>query len=209
MISHDEFYTAWSNVLFEYGHYTNLIGIDIKNEPHGNTHWEEWSAFVLQFIKFVEKKFPYYQGLFWVEGIQENSPWGGSFSSLQTLLGINPNLRIVFSPHVYGVSVRGYDSINDGPTQWNTWFGFLKRYFDNLLCIGEIGGINGGLDYTWHQNVLSYLLANRIQNFYYWCLNPDSSDTGGILNYDWTTIDQSKMDFCHQLQPNPTFVTFE
>ena len=210
-ISQDEFFQAWKIMLTEYGSYTNLIGIDIKNEPHGGITWLEWSSFVNSFIQFVEVEIPDYKGLYWVEGIEEPSDysaWGGSFSKMETHLGQNPNIRIVFSPHVYGVSVRGINSINDNSYEWNTWFGFLPQYYDNLLCIGEIGGFNGGSDYTWHQNILAYLQSNSIHNFYYWCLNPDSGDTGGVLGPDWTTIDQSKIDFCYNLQPHPTFLQF-
>jgi len=211
MINQEQFFQAWKIMLVEYGSYKNLIGIDIKNEPHGGITWLEWSSFISSFIHFVDTEIPEYKGLFWVEGLEEavdGSAWGGSFSQMETHFGQNPDIRIVFSPHVYGVSVRGIDSINDGPYQWNTWFGFLNQYYDNLLCIGEIGGFNGGLDFQWHQNILDYLIKNSIHNFYYWCLNPDSGDTGGVLGPDWTTIDQSKIDFCYNLQPNPTFVAF-
>ena len=210
-ISKNQIFQAWKNILEEYSPYKNLIGIDIKNEPHGGVNWQEWSEFVLEFISFVKTTIPSFQGLFWVQGIEEesdSSAWGGSFSKLDTNLGVNPNPRIVFSPHVYGVSVRGINSLTDGPVQWDGWFGFLNNYYENLVCIGEIGGFNGGSDATWHLNVLNYLVSKGITNFYYWCLNPDSMDTGGILAPDWTTLDQSKIDFCYNLQPYPTFIDF-
>lgn len=212
MISQDQYFEAWKLMLVEFGSYSNLIGIDIKNEPHGGITWYEWSTFVKSFISFVDTQVSQYKGLFWVEGVEEafdGSAWGGSFSKMDTFFGPNPDLRIVFSPHVYGVSVRGINSLNDGDYQWETWFGFLTQYYENLVCIGEIGGFNGGSDYQWHQNVLSYLQRKSIRNFYYWCLNPDSGDTGGILGADWTMIDQSKINFCYNLQPDPTFVSFE
>jgi hypothetical protein len=28
----------------------------------------------------------------------------------------------------------------------------------------------------------------------YWCLNPSSEDTGGFLNPDWMTVDESKAE---------------
>jgi endoglucanase len=127
---------------------------------------------------------------------------------MKTMFGVHPNLNIIFSPHVYGVSVRGEEHVYDGYEQWESWFGFLNRYYDNVICIGEIGGINGGSDLTWHQNILKYLQNKNIRNFYYWCLNPNSFDTGGLLGADWTTIDESKIDFMYNLQPNPTFIQF-
>jgi endoglucanase len=211
IIDLDMYRNAWKNMLIEYGAYSNLIGIDVKNEPHGGISWNEWSHFVLDFIAFVDEEIPQYKGLYWVEGIEDysdGSAWGGSFSRMGTTMGKVPNPRVVFSPHVYGVSVRGIQALYDGTWQWDTWFGFLLQYYDNLICIGEIGGYNGGPDYTWHQNVLEYLQAKGIRDFYYWCLNPDSGDTGGVLAADWTTIDSSKTTFCATLQPNPTFISF-
>ena len=210
-ISKMDSFNAWKIMLKEFGDYNNLIGIDIKNEPHGGITWVEWSKYVLEFIEFVGQNNPKYDGLFWVQGIEDpsdDSAWGGSFSNLNTLLGINPSLKIVFSPHVYGVSVRGDYYLNDNYDRWNRWFGYLKTYYNNLICIGEIGGWNVGNDYIWHQNILNYLLSNDITNFYYWSLNPDSKDTGGLLASDWTTIDQSKVDFCYNLQNNGTFIQF-
>lgn len=210
-ITQYEGFEAWKNIMSEYSGYENLIGIDIKNEPHGGINWKDWSKYVLDFIQFINKNFPKYNGLFWVQGIEDPndfSAWGGSFSSMGTSFGLNPSTKIVFSPHVYGVSVRGIDSLKDNENQWNTWFGFLNKYYNNLICIGEIGGWNAGDDYIWHQNVLKYLTSQNIRNFYYWSLNPDSSDTGGILGADWSTLDQSKIDFCNALQPNPTFIDF-
>lgn len=208
-ISEEEYFQAWKVMLLEYGNYQNLIGIDIKNEPHGGIQWKEWAGFVKRFLDFVNTQTPIYKGLFFVQGVEQledKSAWGGSFSQMSTTLGTDPNPRIVFSPHVYGVSVRGSESLWDGPNQWDLWFGNLNNYYDNLICIGEMGGWDAGEDYTWHQNIIEYLKNKNIRNFYYWCLNPDSQDTGGVLGSDWTTMDQTKIDFCKELQPDPTFI---
>jgi endoglucanase len=29
---------------------------------------------------------------------------------------------------------------------------------------------------------------------FYWCLNPNSSDTGGLLMDDWVTTNEDKLD---------------
>ena len=31
-------------------------------------------------------------------------------------------------------------------------------------------------------------------SFAFWCWNPDSGDTGGILQDDWMTVNQNKLD---------------
>jgi endoglucanase len=200
---------AWRRLLLEYGSYDNLIGIDVRNEPHGTTTWEQWFSYTQALMRFVRRNLPSFQGLFWIQGIEESdAPWGGSFRTMSTPPGKEPDNRIVFSPHVYGVSVRGIDTLSDANAKWEEWFGFLTGYYDNPVCIGEIGGWNAGPDADWHRLILDYLKSHGITNFYYWCLNPDSIDTGGLLAMDWTTVDQNKIDWCYNLQPDPTFVPF-
>lgn len=46
---------------------------------------------------------------------------------------------------------------------------------------------------------MSYLKANAI-SYSYWCWNSDSGDTGGILDNDWKTVDQAKMDILSAYQ---------
>ena len=38
-----------------------------------------------------------------------------------------------------------------------------------------------------------YLVQNKISQFY-WSLNPNSGDTGGLLQDDWKTPSQDKLD---------------
>jgi endoglucanase len=210
-VTEDEFIERWKTVLWEYGHYSNILGVDLKNEPHGNIRWPFWGEFVRRAISSIEQSVPYYQGLFFVEGIQDpydHSVWGGSFSKLEDSLGVVPSARIVFSPHVYGVSVRGQVALDDSDKMWDEWFAFIQKKYQNPLCIGEIGGWFDGDDETWHERVLSYLQRLKIQNAFYWCLNPNSVDTGGILDFDWTTLNMEKIEFCNELQPDPVFPSF-
>lgn len=39
---------------------------------------------------------------------------------------------------------------------------------------------------------------------FFWCVNPNSGDTGGLLNYDWMTPDTKKLEFLATLVSNPT-----
>lgn len=39
-----------------------------------------------------------------------------------------------------------------------------------------------------------------------WCFNPDSSDTGGLVEDDWVTPVAAKMELLAKVQPNPTKV---
>lgn len=211
IVNEDMVLETWVSVLNGFGSYPNLIGIDIKNEPHGNIRWPGWGSFVQRAIDYISGVVPTFTGLFFVEGIQDPadmSVWGGSFRNIDDVFGPVPNPRIVFSPHVYGPSVRGSTAISDDKSRWTEWFAFLQDKYQNPVCIGEIGGWFEGDDRTWHYQILEFLQQNNISNAYYWCLNPNSIDTGGIFEYDWTTINQEKIAFCKQLQPNPVFLSF-
>ncbi len=39
---------------------------------------------------------------------------------------------------------------------------------------------------------------------FFWCVNPNSGDTGGIFNNDWMTADEKKLEFLRRLVENPT-----
>jgi endoglucanase len=39
---------------------------------------------------------------------------------------------------------------------------------------------------------------------FFWCLNPDSGDTGGLLEDDWKTPVAIKLNLLQTLVPHPT-----
>jgi endoglucanase len=175
--------------------------LDIKNEPHGSTTWDEWGLVVNKFIQHVTYTYPEFKGVFFVEGVQGKSCWGGSFTDIDHKLFITP--QIVFSPHTYGVSVLGDVAINYGEKEFYEWYGFLTEKFNNTIIIGEAGGFYQGEDLEWHKRYSDYLKKIDQRSSFYWCLNPDSADTRGLLNDDWTTSDGNKLSFLQDLQPNP------
>jgi hypothetical protein len=42
--------------------------------------------------------------------------------------------------------------------------------------------------------LIDYFIDKQICHFFYWSWNPNSGDTGGILQDDWTQIWQDKFD---------------
>jgi endoglucanase len=207
VLTQEDFTRLWKIVIREFQHYSNLIGIDIKNEPHGTISLQTWLFFVTSFIQEISTQSPHFQGLFFIEGIQqENSVWGGSINHFPNFT----NPRIVLSPHVYGVSVRGTTALYDNSMQWDIWFGNRKNDPTLLspICIGEIGGTFIDEDWEWQQRMLYYLLEHDITDFYFWGLTPNSYDVGGILDTDWTNVIPRKIWFCQQLQKDPTFIIF-
>lgn len=208
-LTRNEFVEAWDRLLDRVIHYPNLMGIDIKNEPHGSTTWEEWGGIVNDFMNHVHERYPDYQGVFFVEGVQgDGSCWGGSFAGLTNQVDLSRH-NVVFSPHTYGVSVLGDIAIDYDNDEFYTWFGSLKERFDNVIILGEAGGFFTGEDMRWHFRYANYLKTINQTSTFYWSLNPNSGDTRGILNDDWTTYNVDKLKFLKDLQPYPTKIQIQ
>jgi hypothetical protein len=63
--------------------------------------------------------------------------------------------------------------------------------------IGEFGILDqnayNGAAGVWFSSFLEYLGTDY--SWTYWSLNPNSGDTGGILQYDWVSVEQWKLDY--------------
>lgn len=212
-VSIENIIDAWSTMLQEYGKYPNLIGIDLKNEPH-QISWHTWGTFVRQLVKTLRARPPPYstpfRGLYFVEGIQDHSVWGGSFESMDEASRVFflSNNDTVFSPHVYGVSVRGVSATHDTWSTFRQWFGFLVENYTNPIILGEIGGFFITDDYDWQMKIQTYLVSIGVRDIFYWCLNPDSIDTQGLLLEDWITPNEGKLAWHTALRPDPTVIDF-
>ena len=51
--------------------------------------------------------------------------------------------------------------------------------------------MDGAENQKWMELLRDYMIDNHI-NHTFWCLNPNSGDTGGLLGYDFTTWDDEK-----------------
>lgn len=71
---------------------------------------------------------------------------------------------------------------------------------------GEWGGATSGKNGVWLNAYASYLKTNDITDNFFWCVNPNSGDTGGLLLDDWKTPDTNKLTILANLVPNPTDV---
>ena len=72
---------------------------------------------------------------------------------------------------------------------------YLQQNGTAPVFVGEFGWRSMGQDAegVWQRTLVSFLKTNNI-NYAYWSWNPDSGDTGGILQNDWKTVNQSKLD---------------
>jgi endoglucanase len=187
--------------------YPNVMGIDLCNEPHALT-WTEWSSLAAQAAQAIGAINP--NTLIFVEGVGGASPsgtygtnWGGNLYEAGAIPGI-PADRLVYSPHAYGHSVYVQPYFNDPtfpanmPAIWESHFGHLAgKGF--TLAPGEFGGRYEGDDAIWQDAFVDYLITKAVGGFFYWCLNPNSGDTGGILQTDWLTPVQPKIALLQRL----------
>jgi endoglucanase len=194
-----------------------VIGIDIKNEPHGAATWgtgatTDWKLAAERAANRILAVAP--EMLIFVEGIEDNPTcstyghwWGGNFEPLNCYPLNIPADRLVLSPHVYGPDVYNQTYFNDPtfpnnlPAIWDLHFGqFAPQY---AVVIGEFGGKygHGGdpKDVVWQNKIVDYMIEKNLRSSFYWSWNPNSTDTGGILQNDWQNVWQDKVDLLHRL----------
>lgn len=202
----------------------HFLGVDLKNEPHdaatwgtgdSDTDWDGAAERAAAAILAVNDRV-----LIFVEGIQENATcssytyshwWGGNIEPITCHPLDIPADKLVLSPHVYGPDVyaQSYFDAADFPANlpaiWDEHFGFA--WDDGYSVVpGEFGGQYGGgdaRDDEWQDAFIDYLIANDACHFFYWSWNANSTDTGGILQDDWVTVEAEKyanllrlMDHC-------------
>jgi endoglucanase len=74
------------------------------------------------------------------------------------------------------------------------------------VVIGEWGGKAqpGTPDLTWQRALAEYLAASDVTDTFYWCVNPNSGDTGGLLADDWNTPVDAKLEIINVACPAPS-----
>jgi aryl-phospho-beta-D-glucosidase BglC (GH1 family) len=206
----------WVTLATRYAGNPTVIGADLHNEPHGSATWgdgnpaTDWRMAAEAAGNAILAVNPNW--LIFVEGIQtyqgQSTWWGGNLmgaGKYPVVLNI-PN-HVVYSPHDYPASV--YDQTwfnasnypNNLPSVWDQFWGYLYRQNIAPVWLGEFGStLQTTSDQQWYQQLTSYL-ANTTgapaggtgMSWTYWSWNPNSADTGGILQNDWTTVNQNKV----------------
>ena len=196
-------------------HYRNndtIIGADLANEPHGpatwgdgnpNTDWHMAAEKVGNAILAVNPNW-----LIIVEGIEQYNGdaywWGGNLEGAAKYpVRLSQPNKLVYSAHDYGPELymqpwfqvhQLSDLAHTLPAVWEKHWAFLQKSGVPVL-MGEFGGNSTGLDAEgiWQRTLVYFLKLNGM-SYTYWAWNPDSGDTGGILQNDWKTVNQGKID---------------
>jgi aryl-phospho-beta-D-glucosidase BglC (GH1 family) len=197
-----------------------FIAIDVKNEPHqqgqgcgtgpndavwdASTTANNWPYVAGQAGRRILAKNPHL--LILVEGNQcykgDSSWWGGNLAGVADIpVDVGNKAQLVYSPHEYGPSVNDqpwfageitYDSLY--AAHWHKHWLYIHENGIAPLLIGEWGGKLAGKNVAWMKATVQ-MIAKFSLHHTFWCLNPNSGDTGGLLKDDWKTWDEEKYAF--------------
>ncbi len=214
-VPHEKWMADWVSLAERYKGNKTVVAFDLNNEPHGKdgvyAEWgtgnpqTDWRLAAQECGNAILAVNP--DVLILVEGVERVGDildwWGGNLSGVRehpVVLG-NPE-KLVYSPHEYGPEVYAQEwfSAPNFPANmeavWDTRFGYIAKEDLGHLLVGEFGikdtASDGGRAGTWFDRFLDYM-GSRI-SWTFWCLNPNSGDTGGILGDDWVAVKQWKLD---------------
>ncbi len=188
----------WGTLAERYKGAPAVIGADLINEPHmatwGDGSPTDWAAAAQRIGDAVLSIAP--DWLIVVEGVSAHNGtsywWGGNLSGAgahPVTLDV-PN-RLVYSAHDYPASVSQNDWFSDGSTFVDLFrrnWGYLVEDDIAPVVVGEWGSrLETEGDRAWAQALSQYLGDHEIP-WVWWALNPNSGDTGGVLEDDWTTV---------------------
>ena len=211
---------TWKLLAIRYKNQANIIGADLKNEPHGRASWgtnnqeTDWRLAAERAGNAILSINPNW--LIVVEGVEKNVPgqklavhWMGA-----NLEGVKrfpvrlsrPN-KLVYSPHEYGPGVfaQPWFSERDFPknltNRWETGWNYIATQGIAPVLIGEFGGRQvdqKSQEGIWQRKLVDYISQKNL-SFAYWSWNPNSDDTGGILQDDWISVDAPKQEILQGL----------
>jgi len=220
----DDWLEAWRTMARRYRGAANVIGADIKNEPHGAATWgtgDVQTDFRLAAERCgdaIHEIAPHW--LIVVEGVEKNVPgqklpghwWGGNLEGVrESPVRLKAKNRVVYSPHEYGPGVHQAEWFKDPafpanlPDRWEKGFYFIVREGIAPVLVGEFGGRQTGPETpegVWQRDFVEFLREKEI-GFVYWSWNPNSGDTGGLLADDWLTVVEPKRNLLAPLLERP------
>ncbi|MDQ1294690.1 MAG: endoglucanase [Actinomycetota bacterium] len=128
--------------------------------------------------------------------------WGGNLRGVKDYpvdLGANQD-QLMYSPHDYGPLVyeqawfQGtFDKVSLTNDVWRPNWLYIHENRIAPLLIGEWGGRLGqdARQDKWMKALRDLIVEYKLHQTF-WCLNPNSGDTGGLLLDDWKTWDEEK-----------------
>lgn len=214
---------TWTMLARRYRNQANVIGADLKNEPHGRASWgtndvaTDWRLAAERAGNAVLAVNPHW--LIVVEGVEQNVPgqklarhWqGGNLEGVKRYpVRLKVARQLVYSPHEYGPGVYDQPWFSEPSfpknlyNRWETGFHYIATQRIAPVWIGEFGGRQVDARSTegiWQRQLVQYIQQQKL-GFAYWSWNPNSADTGGLLQEDWQTLEADKQALLSKLLPS-------
>lgn len=207
----------WKMLAQRYAGNSMVIGADLHNEPHTpacwscgdpNTDWRLAAEHAGNAILAVNPNW-----LIFVEGVDcvnhDCSWWGGNLEgAAANPVRLNVPNRLVYSAHDYPSTVynQPWFSAANYPNNlsgvWDKHWGYLVKRNIAPVWLGEFGTrLQSTSDQQWLKALVTYLgTGAKGINWTFWCWNPNSGDTGGILEDDWKTVNQAKQSYLNPIE---------
>lgn len=216
----EDWIDTWTLLAERYKNQPNIIGADLKNEPHGRASWgtedpsTDWRLAVQKAGNKILEANP--DWLIVVEGIEKNVPnqkqhgyfWGANLEGVREYpVHLQNNRKLVYSPHEYGGSSVSWFQDSAFPNnlykRWEIGFNYINTLGIAPILVGEFGGYHvdsKSKEGIWQRKFVDYIAKKKL-SFAYWCWNPNSKGTGGVLQDDWQTVNDSKQALLSKILP--------
>jgi endoglucanase len=212
--SENDWILDWKKLVRRYKYIPAVIAVNLRNEPY-NACWgcgdpaRDWRLAAEKAGNAVLSVNP--NLLVIVEGVAvhsgQNTWWGGNLmGAKESPVRLNVPNKLVYSAHEYPESIYPQPWFSDSnypnnlPAVWDKYWGYLVKENIAPVLIGEFGTrLETEKDKQWLAQFQGYVRQNKI-SWTYWSLNPNSGDTGGLLQDDWVTIHPMKQSILRQMQ---------
>jgi aryl-phospho-beta-D-glucosidase BglC (GH1 family) len=209
--SEQQWIADWVTLATKYKGNPTVVGFDLDNEPHGASTWgtgviaTDWNSAAERCGNAIQAVNP--DALIIVEGVSIVGTdvywWGGNLSAVRTApIHLTHPEKLVYSAHEYGPEVHDQTWFSDAtfpanlPAVWTQHFDFIMQQGIGHLLLGEFGikdlTADSGKSGQWFNTLLKTVASTYSWTF--WCWNPNSGDTEGILQTDWLNVQQWKVD---------------
>jgi endoglucanase len=208
----------WQMLAKHYQGNPTVIGADLHNEPHTPACWGcgerslDWRLAAERGGDAILAINPHW--LIFVEGIdctqlagstsKDCYWWGGNLEGVASApVQLTVPHQLVYSAHDYPAEVTSLPWFSDPsypknlPGIWEKHWGYIITQQMAPVWLGEFGTtLTTRSDQQWFSTITTYLGKGVGGiNWTYWAWNPDSGDTGGILQNDWLTVNQNKQGY--------------
>lgn len=214
-LSEQQWISDWVMLAKHYRNNPLVIGADLHNEPRSPATWgsgnpqTDWRLMAEKAGDAVLKADPHW--LVFVEGIDnyrgQSTWWGGDLAAAKRYpVVLSEPDHLVYEAHDYGPDVynqswfQAKNFPHNLPAFWTRNWAYLAEQNIAPVLLGEFGGsVGNDAEGTWQRTLVAFIKQHHI-SYTYWCLNPNSGDTGGLLTNNWKTVDQAKLDLLRTYQ---------